>query len=173
MDVLILPTEERHFDGLHACLDAVCREERYLGFIEAPPRREAEVYWRDLIIRRCPQFVAVDDERVVGWIDINVHALPGFTHSGRLGMGLLPPYRSKGIGRRLLESALAAAKVLGLRRVELQVFASNEPAIRLYESVGFVREGRRTNARILHGVADDIIDMAFFFHDPPAVTSVD
>lgn len=163
MDALIFPTDERYFDGLYACLDAVCREERYLGFIEAPPRHEAEIYWRDLIIRRCPQFVALDNERVVGWIDINVHALPGFTHSGRLGMGLLPPYRGHGIGRRLLDSALAAAKVRGLRRVELQVFASNEPAIRLYERAGFVREGRRTHARILNGIVDDIIDMAYLF----------
>jgi ribosomal protein S18 acetylase RimI-like enzyme len=163
MDLLILPTEQQHFDGLHSCLDAVCREERYLAFIEAPPRHEAEIYWRDLIVRRCPQFVAVDDERVVGWIDINVHALPGFAHSGRLGMGLLPPYRGLGIGRRLLESALVAAKLRGLQRIELQVFASNTPAIKLYERAGFVHEGRRVNARILHGVADDIIDMAYYF----------
>lgn len=41
MDVLILPTEERRFAGLHACLDAICKQERYLGFIEASPFRRA------------------------------------------------------------------------------------------------------------------------------------
>jgi ribosomal protein S18 acetylase RimI-like enzyme len=160
VDIAIEPFETRHFDGMYACLDAVCREERFLAFTEAPPRQDAEQYWQDLMSRQCPHFVALDGERVVGWIDINVHVWPGFTHSGRLGMGLLPAYRGHGIGRRLLDRSLAAAKARGLQRVELQVFASNLPAIALYERSGFVREGRRVGARRLHGVPDDIIDMA-------------
>ncbi|MCU0454465.1 MAG: GNAT family N-acetyltransferase [Bacteroidetes bacterium] len=163
MDVVVAPMQARHFGGFHECLDAVCREERHLAFIEAPPRQEVETFLRDLMARGCPQFVALDDERVVGWIDINVNTLPGFTHSGRLGMGLLPAYRGRGLGRRLLESALAAAKLIGLKRIELQVFASNGPAIKLYERAGFVHEGRRDRARILHDIPDDIIDMAYHF----------
>ena len=45
-------------------------------------------------------------------------------------------------------------------RIELEVFASNERAVRLYQSEGFMLEGRKRRARILDGTEDDILIMA-------------
>ena len=42
----------------------------------------------------------------------------------------------------------------GLERAELEVFGSNRGAVRLYESFGFVREGRKIAARNLDGISD-------------------
>jgi len=69
-------------------------------------------------------------------------------HVGRLGMGILPAYRGQGLGRRLLREVLSRMFARGLLRVELEVFASNLPAIKLYEREGFVTEGRKRRARI-------------------------
>jgi putative acetyltransferase len=44
--------------------------------------------------------------------------------------------------------------------VELEVFASNAPAIRLYERAGFRHEGRAVAACILEGRIEDILRMA-------------
>ena len=44
-----------------------------------------------------------------------------YAHNGVLGMGLLPPFRGRGIGKRLIAQALGAAKAFGLQRVELTV----------------------------------------------------
>ena len=52
-------------------------------------------------------------------------------------MGVRREHRGRGIGRRLIERAIAAAWDQGLERIELEVLASNTPAISLYESVGF------------------------------------
>ena len=52
-------------------------------------------------------------------------------------MYLLPEYRGKGAGRRLLDHALASAKDLGFRRVELETNSSLVDAIRMYERYGF------------------------------------
>jgi len=45
-------------------------------------------------------------------------------------------------------------------RIELEVFASNVAAIRLYEKLGFRREGLKRRFRILDGFYGDNIMMA-------------
>jgi ribosomal protein S18 acetylase RimI-like enzyme len=77
-------------------------------------------------------------------------------------MGVLSDYRGQGIGRRLLQSALAAARKLGLERVELAVLTNNAPAISLYRSLGFEVEGTIRHAQKLDdGYGDDYL-MALF-----------
>lgn len=51
--------------------------------------------------------------------------------------------------------------ILGLRSVELQVFAFNQRAIRCYEGLGFQTIGRRRQARILAGRAHDVVIMDY------------
>ena len=51
--------------------------------------------------------------------------------------------RAKGYGRKLLELIMAELHNRGARNVTLEVRASNEPAIALYEHAGFVSEGVR------------------------------
>ena len=81
----------------------------------------------------------------------------GLTHAGRLGMGLLPKYRGQGWGAKLVTKALSIAFKTGLERIELEVFASNVVAIKLYKHFGFREEGRKRMARKLDGVYDDVI----------------
>ncbi|MCR5509135.1 MAG: ribosomal protein S18-alanine N-acetyltransferase [Lachnospiraceae bacterium] len=52
-------------------------------------------------------------------------------------------YRRRGIARALMESALVHAREAGGTAFTLEVRVSNEPAIALYESLGFTIEGRR------------------------------
>jgi putative acetyltransferase len=52
-------------------------------------------------------------------------------------MYLQPECRGKGAGRRLLDHALASAKELGFRRVELETNSSLVEAVRMYERYGF------------------------------------
>lgn len=53
-------------------------------------------------------------------------------------MGARPIARGTGIAARLLDETIAAAARLDLRGVELEVFAQNARALRLYQSRGFV-----------------------------------
>lgn len=74
-------------------------------------------------------------------------------------MGILKSYRGQGIGNQLIAECLRLAKNHGLEKVELEVFADNFPAIRLYEQNGFLEEGRKINARKLDGRYQDVILM--------------
>jgi GNAT superfamily N-acetyltransferase len=52
-------------------------------------------------------------------------------------MAVAESYRGNGIGRRLLEKAIAEARALGAHRLYLETNRKMQPAIRLYESLGF------------------------------------
>jgi len=154
--VEVVPIAEKYIEGFHACLDSVARERVYLAFLKAPPLASTRAFVRSNIAQGVLQFIAVTgDERVVGWCDIASKTLKGFTHVGRLGMGVHRDFRGRGIGRRLLVASLEMAKQNGLERVELEVFASNLPAIQLYEKAGFVVEGVQNKARTLDDTYED------------------
>jgi ribosomal protein S18 acetylase RimI-like enzyme len=144
-------------EGFWRCLDAVARERRWLAFLEAPPLEDTKAF---LAAMAPIQMVAVEDDRVVGWCDVTPSPREGFRHSGTLGMGLLPELRGRGLGSRLLAATLEAARAAGLSRIELEVLASNDAAVALYERHGFRHEGRKRAARILDGRVEDLLCMA-------------
>lgn len=53
-------------------------------------------------------------------------------------MGILPAFRGRGVGRELLGRLLDEARSRGDVRMRLEVIETNEPAVRLYRSAGFV-----------------------------------
>ena len=78
-----------------------------------------------------------------------------------LGLMVASGYRRMGIGRALLDAAVDWARGAGIRKLELHVFPHNTPAIALYESYGFVREGyRKAHYRRDRDTVDAIL-MAF------------
>ena len=60
-----------------------------------------------------------------------------------LTLAVVPSARGQGLGRRLLQSALARAQVLGARTMFLEVGTDNPAALALYSGLGFVRVGLR------------------------------
>jgi ribosomal protein S18 acetylase RimI-like enzyme len=162
LTVKILPIAEEHIEGFHRCLDAVARERRYLALVQAPPLESAREFVLSNIAQGVLQFVAVYGGEVIGWCDITPLKWDGFAHCGRLGIGVRADWRGRGIGRRLIGATLQRASEKGLERVDLEVFASNTPAIRLYESLGFVVEGIKRRGRKLDGAYDDVVEMVLF-----------
>lgn len=52
------------------------------------------------------------------------------------GFGVVPRWRGRGLGRRLMSALVERARASGLRHLSLEVLAGNTPAIRLYERAG-------------------------------------
>ena len=88
-------------------------------------------------------FVAEANGGVVGRLSIARDPHPASHHVADLGLMVAASHRRRGIGRALLERAVAWAQEAGVRKLELHVFPHNEPAIELYERFGFTREGYR------------------------------
>lgn len=60
--------------------------------------------------------------------------------AGIFGLGVLPGYRGRGFGRRILNLSVSKLKENNPKRVMLQVEAKNETALNLYKSCGFVSQ---------------------------------
>jgi len=151
---------EADIPGYHACLDTVARERRYLSMLAAPSLEASKAWALPHLKANHPFFVAILEDKVAGWCDITPNERAIFTHRGTLGMGVHPDHRGLGIGHALLKAALEQARSIGLEQVELEVFSSNQTAIRLYERCGFVLEGTRHNACKSDGSYQDILLMA-------------
>ena len=57
------------------------------------------------------------------------------------GVWVEPALRGQGLGRKLVETVVAWAEAVGADLIELWVNVSNDPAVRLYEELGFERSG--------------------------------
>ncbi|NJD08114.1 MAG: GNAT family N-acetyltransferase [Methylococcaceae bacterium] len=157
--IRIVPIAQSHIPGFHACLDTVAREQSYLAFTEAPPFEQTQAFVNQMVAIGAAQFVAVDGDTVVGWADVLPAWGQAVAHCGRLGMGVLPGYRGRGIGTRLVQACLDQAKTQGLSRIELEARADNTAALRLYEKFGFVREAVKPKAMKFEGRYYETVQM--------------
>ena len=105
-------------------------------------------------------FVADDDGLVLARLSLARDAHPASRHVADLGLMVAAAARRRGIGRALLAEAVGWARSSGVRKLELHVFPWNEPALRLYESFGFEREGYRRGHYARDGEYVDAILMA-------------
>ena len=120
-----------------------------LSGLRPSPEQERDFLQKASENGRAFVLVAWDRADIIGVLDLWPGEMPFNRHAGRLGMSVLAPYRRRGIGRRLLEHAIERTKQLpDFCRIVLDVAPANEPAISLYESVGFVREGSMKKAAI-------------------------
>ena len=124
-------------------------------------RRIAATVERDTSLFLC----AWMGERMVGNLGVVADAHPASPHVRVLGMSVARDCRGLGLGGALLESALAWARQSGALKIELSVFAHNEPAVGFYERHGFAREGLRRRQLVRGDEYHDEVLMARFL-DP-------
>jgi putative acetyltransferase len=115
--------------------------------------------------RHAAVFVAEADGEVVGRLSLARDSHPASPHVADLGLMVSERFRRRGIGRALLDQAVAWAREVGVEKLELHVFPHNEPAVRLYEQFGFEREGLR---RAHYRRADELVDAVLMAYHVPA-----
>jgi RimJ/RimL family protein N-acetyltransferase len=126
----------------------VADERRYLRSIHRHP--DAAVY------------VAEDEGVIVGRLSLSRDPHPASSHVADLGLMVAESHRRRRVGTMLLEQAVAWARGAGISKLELHVFPWNEPALGLYESFGFEREGYRKRHYERGGELVDAVLMAYF-----------
>lgn len=85
---------------------------------------------------------AFSEGRLVALTDcLPVSANQKLRHRGQCAISVAPTLAHRGLGSLIFSLMLEQARLAGFEQVELEVVASNEWAIRLYEKFGFVRIG--------------------------------
>lgn len=172
--VVIAPAEPRRLRAEHVELTAICdadlqclfewindREEVLLNASYSPVHERDHLAWFESVRRR-PDLVIfairlLEDGALIGSCQLrNVDRRHGSADL-QIRIGARDA-RGKGYGTEAVRLLLLHAfRDLGLERVQLQVFAGNERAIRAYQKAGFCQEGRLRSAAYIDGERCDII----------------
>jgi RimJ/RimL family protein N-acetyltransferase len=100
---------------------------------------------------------------VLGLVMLDRETSSLLRHVADLSIEIHPAVQGQGLGRALMDEALAWVDdpANGVERLELKVRADNERALRLYRSLGFAEEGRlRRHVRLPDGTYVDVLVMA-------------
>ncbi|HYS65772.1 MAG TPA: GNAT family N-acetyltransferase [Paraburkholderia sp.] len=94
------------------------------------------------------------------------------SHTGSIGICVHDAWHRRGIGNALMTELLDLAdNWLGLRRVELHVFADNHAALALYRKFGFEIEARQRGAVLRGGMLIDCYFMARLREPAPLMST--
>ena len=85
--------------------------------------------------------VAVDGDTVAGYV--GSQAVMG--EADMMNLAVLPSYRRQNVGKRLVLELIEKLNDREVSSLTLEVRASNDAAIGLYNGLGFVQVGRRPN----------------------------
>lgn len=85
--------------------------------------------------------VAVEGDTVAGYV--GSQSVLG--EADMMNLAVLPQYRRQGVARTLVNTLVCQLQSKSVRCLSLEVRASNEGAIALYQSLGFDTVGRRPN----------------------------
>jgi ribosomal protein S18 acetylase RimI-like enzyme len=122
-----------------------------VSFIEGLAIPVGEPAWRRL-------WLALDSRgSVAGHIDLRARPEPLARHRAMLGMGVHRAYRRRGLGARLLSTAVDWARSEdGLKWIDLEVLSENRPAVALYLRSGFTMTARIEDMLRIDGVSHDL-----------------
>ncbi|SFD01697.1 GNAT family N-acetyltransferase [Clostridium uliginosum] len=92
-----------------------------------------------------------DGERIGGFLSAERGYTKRIRHSAYVVIGLLKDYREQKLGTKLFEEMEKWALENNITRLELTVVESNEVGIKLYEKMGFKKEGLKERSMIVDG----------------------
>ncbi len=91
---------------------------------------------------RRPLWVMEVGDQVIAWLGFqSFYGRPAYDTTAELSIYVSPDYRRKGIGRILLQKAIAQSPSFGIKTLLGFIFADNLPSLILFERFGFQRWG--------------------------------
>jgi hypothetical protein len=156
MDYEIRIAKPSDASGIIRCMQSVMDEKIYLvGDIYLYTERGE----KDMI--KNPDdlnIVSVVNNEVVGIMKIQRGIFRKTRHTATLGIAVMRGYRHLGMGRRMIGEGIEWCRKEGIKKLNLEVFSSNENAISLYRKMGFEIEGVRKNQFLIFDTfVDDVI----------------
>ena len=131
----VRPAVPANDDAIWAILEPAFRAGETYPIPRDISRSEALAYWRT---PGHSVFVAEDDGRIVGTYYLRANQRGGGTHVCNCGYIVAPGQTGRGVARAMCEHSLGIARERGFAAMQFNfVVASNERAVRLWQSCGF------------------------------------
>ncbi len=152
--------EANDLEDLCEATAAAIAEGGGFGWIKAPARQVLENYWNGvLLVPERSLFAARLNGTVCGSVQLVAPPRNNEAQSfaAQLTGNFLAPWsRGHGLARRLIEAVEEAARTAGFAILNLDVRATQEAAIGLYEAMGFTRWGThpayaRVEGKVIEG----------------------
>ena len=92
--------------------------------------------------------VATTGDEVVGCLaalQADAGTRPETSHILNVGLHIREPFRGLGIGPKLLDHAIAWAVEEGFKKLEANIFTTNQRSLSMFKTAGFIEEGVRKN----------------------------
>lgn len=114
-----------------ALLETVCFSDPWSANSIASELNNRFSYW----------LVALDDGKLLGYVG----SQSVLDSADMMNIAVHPDFRKKGIGEKLVKTLCRDLQQKNVRFLLLEVRVSNEPAISLYNKLGFIQVGLRRN----------------------------
>lgn len=89
-----------------------------------------------------PLWVVECEQKVIAWLGFqSFYGRPAYETTAELSIYVSPDYRHKGLGKLLLQRAIAHSPGYGIKTLLGFIFAENQPSLHLFEQLGFQRWG--------------------------------
>jgi phosphinothricin acetyltransferase len=90
-----------------------------------------------------PLWVMECDGEIAGWLGFQhfYSARRAYDITAEVSIYVSPKYRRQGVGRKLLQHAIAQSPQLGIKNLVGCIFATNHASLKLFENFGFERWG--------------------------------
>jgi len=105
-----------------------------------------------------PLWVVEIDDQIAAWLSFSsFYGRPAYNKTAELSVYVHPSLRQRGLGRYLLQQALAQAPAIKVDTLLGFIFAHNEPSLKLFAAFGFARWGELPKVALLDGVERDLV----------------
>lgn len=167
-DVIIRQAKPQDAEGIIAHAIEIAREpDIYMSYTpkeaDVPVEEEREKIINHLEVGNLFLVAEAEGKIIAIFTCVVDHSLVITRHTAVLGMSVDRNYRNRGIGAEMMERAIRWAQERGIVRLELEVYAENATAIRLYEKYGFEVEGRKRMYAYQRGRYYDSLIMSRLF----------
>jgi phosphinothricin acetyltransferase len=105
-----------------------------------------------------PLWVIENEQQIAGWLSFrSFYGRPAYQKTAELSLYISPHFHRQGMGKRLLERAIAKSPELGLHTLVGFIFAHNLPSLNLFSKYHFQPWGYLPRIAELDGIERDLV----------------
>lgn len=139
---VIRPSRDDDAPALAALIDAVAAEGELIAAVPGEPdTMEQSAQLVSIVLDGGLTLTLEVGGKPAGHVMVQRRAGRHYAHVGEIAILVSNEERGVGLGRSLMEMAIAWGRMVGLAKLSLRVFPDNRRAVELYRSLGFQEEG--------------------------------